>query len=348
MSKKIQVTLFLLALMAMFATTAGAESVRLNRVRLTIEDETVSFNTAATTVAGFIESEGIYLNTKDIINLDLDEQLNLKGITELQIRRSFLINVVIDSGEPFEFEVGPAQRVGHVIAELREEHKSDFAHDGFLNDALEPGFILYLNTRIVLDQVLTVNVPFDREIRATAALPPGDMKILQEGVWGELSTVVQVVYVAGEEVGRTIISFMQTREPVREIILSGSNEFTGDALETANSNDLEPGTIMSVSGSINGHEYVLSKIVESTAYSARQPGLSNYTASGHRAVRGVIAVDPAYIPLGTWVYVEGYGRALASDTGSAIRGYKIDLCFDTVAEAMQHGRRNVRVWILNE
>lgn len=71
------------------------------------------------------------------------------------------------------------------------------------------------------------------------------------------------------------------------------------------------------------------------------------TATGHRAQKGIAAVDPRVIPLGTLLYVEGYGYARALDVGGAIKGNKIDLCFDHVPQAMRWGRRNVRVHILN-
>lgn len=71
-----------------------------------------------------------------------------------------------------------------------------------------------------------------------------------------------------------------------------------------------------------------------------------YTAIGMRATKGIIAVDPRVIPLGTRVYVEGYGPAIAADTGGAIKGHKIDVCFDTRREALNWGRRTVKVVIL--
>ncbi len=60
----------------------------------------------------------------------------------------------------------------------------------------------------------------------------------------------------------------------------------------------------------------------------------------------VIAVDPSIIPLGTKVYVEGYGYAIAADTGSAIKGYKIDIFIPTQAEAYRWGVRKVKIRIL--
>jgi len=70
------------------------------------------------------------------------------------------------------------------------------------------------------------------------------------------------------------------------------------------------------------------------------------TATGRRAVRGVVAVDPRFIKLGTRLYIEGYGIAIAADTGGAIKGRRIDLCFNTRAEAMKVGKKPVKVTIL--
>lgn len=70
------------------------------------------------------------------------------------------------------------------------------------------------------------------------------------------------------------------------------------------------------------------------------------TKMGIPARYGVVAVDPRVIPLGTMVFVEGYGIAYACDVGSAIKGNKIDLCFPTAAQCRQFGRRKVVVHIL--
>ncbi|MBQ4347841.1 MAG: 3D domain-containing protein, partial [Firmicutes bacterium] len=86
--------------------------------------------------------------------------------------------------------------------------------------------------------------------------------------------------------------------------------------------------------------------MRATAYSRMEPGLSDYTATGAFAEYGVVAVDPSVIPLGTKLYVEGYGICSAEDTGGAIKGNKIDLCFNTVEECKQFGVRNVTVYVL--
>ena len=87
--------------------------------------------------------------------------------------------------------------------------------------------------------------------------------------------------------------------------------------------------------------------VEATAYSSAQPGLSSYTALGTICQRGVIATDPNIIPLGTRVFIPGYGYAVAEDTGGAIVGHKIDVAFDTVAECYEFGRQFIDIYIID-
>lgn len=90
--------------------------------------------------------------------------------------------------------------------------------------------------------------------------------------------------------------------------------------------------------------------LEATAYypgpEDTWPFASGTTASGLKAGYGVVAVDRRVIPLKTRLYVEGYGYAIAADTGGAIKGKKIDLCYDTYEEAVRFGRKNVKVYLL--
>ncbi len=80
--------------------------------------------------------------------------------------------------------------------------------------------------------------------------------------------------------------------------------------------------------------------VESTGYS-----LPGTTATGIPVGWGVVAVDPSVIPLGTRMYIPGYGEGVAADTGGAVRGRMIDLWFPTRAQALAWGRRTVTITI---
>ena len=91
--------------------------------------------------------------------------------------------------------------------------------------------------------------------------------------------------------------------------------------------------------------------VSATAYTANCNGCSGTTATGVNLKANpdakVIAVDPSVIPLGSKVYVEGYGYATAADTGGAIKGNKIDVFIPSHDQAMQWGRKTVEVQVLN-
>ncbi|MFK2826373.1 3D domain-containing protein [Bacillus sp. B190/17] len=90
--------------------------------------------------------------------------------------------------------------------------------------------------------------------------------------------------------------------------------------------------------------------VRATAYTASCKGCSGVTATGINLKKNpnakVIAVDPRVIPLGTKVYVEGYGEAIAGDKGGAIKGNKIDVHVPTKKHAYRWGVRTVKVKIL--
>lgn len=91
--------------------------------------------------------------------------------------------------------------------------------------------------------------------------------------------------------------------------------------------------------------------VSATAYTAYCTGCSGVTATGidlrSNPNQKVIAVDPRIIPLGSRVYVEGYGEAIAGDTGGAIKGHKIDLFMASQSDAINFGRKAVKITILN-
>ncbi|GKV57170.1 hypothetical protein NCCP2222_31170 [Sporosarcina sp. NCCP-2222] len=92
-------------------------------------------------------------------------------------------------------------------------------------------------------------------------------------------------------------------------------------------------------------------IVTATAYTAYCTGCSGTTAYGidlrSNPDQKVIAVDPSIIPLGTKVWVEGYGEAIAGDTGGAIKGHKIDVFIPSYENAMEWGVKKVKVKVLN-
>ncbi len=91
--------------------------------------------------------------------------------------------------------------------------------------------------------------------------------------------------------------------------------------------------------------------VEASAYTASCEGCTGITATGINLKTNpnakVISVDPTVIPLGSKVYVEGYGEAIAGDTGGAIKGNRIDVFFPSQQDAINFGVKKLKVTILN-
>ena len=112
---------------------------------------------------------------------------------------------------------------------------------------------------------------------------------------------------------------------------------------SANSSKATSETTSKTTSKPNGKELY----VTSTAYTPNCSGCSGVTATGINVKANpnmkLIAVDPSVIPLGSRVWVEGYGEAIAADTGGAIKGHKIDVLMSSDAAARQWGRKTVKI-----
>lgn len=74
---------------------------------------------------------------------------------------------------------------------------------------------------------------------------------------------------------------------------------------------------------------------------------NNLTYMGGTVQHGVAAVDPSVIPMGSKLWIEGYGEAVAADQGSAIKGNRIDLAFNNRQDALDYGIKDLKVYVLN-
>jgi 3D (Asp-Asp-Asp) domain-containing protein len=172
-----------------------------------------------------------------------------------------------------------------------------------------------------------------------SSLPKGTTKVLDVGRFGLAELLVRVYRKDGKVTLRKVLSRNIIAQPKPSLVAVGVGR-TPTQLAYR-------GTLPS-RGMPVGFK-VLTMIA--TGYDPGPRSCGRYanglTATGVRARRGVVAVDPRVIKLGTRLYVEGYGYAIAADTGGAIKGNRIDLCFDTYEEAIRWGMRKVRVLILS-
>jgi uncharacterized protein YabE (DUF348 family) len=175
-------------------------------------------------------------------------------------------------------------------------------------------------------------------------LSKGNEKVVQEGKNGLVEKTFEVVKENGKEVSRKLVSEKVVKESQDKIINVGTKVLVAQVSRGSSSSNSSATASAAPSG---GREFYVS----STAYTASCNGCSGYTATGINLKSNpnvkVIAVDPSVIPLGTKVYVEGYGYAVAADTGGAIKGNKIDVFFPSKSDAYRWGRKTIKVKILN-
>jgi 3D (Asp-Asp-Asp) domain-containing protein len=152
-------------------------------------------------------------------------------------------------------------------------------------------------------------------------------KVTQEAQDGTKTVTVNVSFADGVEVSAKPISEKITEAAKPQIINVG----TRDTVETSR----------------GAMRFSRTQMMEASAYLPTDGSNSGITATGIPARNGIVAVDPNVIPLGTRLYVQGYGVALAADVGGAINGNRIDLCMEDYNDAMRFGRRSVKVYILD-
>lgn len=186
-----------------------------------------------------------------------------------------------------------------------------------------------------------VEAPFKTIKKKNKELSHKQSRILVQGVNGKNKVKCKEYYAGDKLIKEEVIHVESLVKPIDQVFEEGTKDvFTNDR------------------GDFTARKAI--KMV-ATAYEAgprstgKRPGDKGYgiTASGARAKRGTVAVDPRVIPLGTKLYIKSltpgvpdYGFAIAQDTGGAIKGNKIDLFMDTVWECLQFGRRPVMVYIL--
>ncbi|MCY8506344.1 LysM peptidoglycan-binding domain-containing protein [Bacillus atrophaeus] len=136
------------------------------------------------------------------------------------------------------------------------------------------------------------------------------------------------------------------QQPKQETVQQQPKQESKAAAETSEKTEEQP--VQSNTSNQNAKKELT---VTATAYSANDGGISGVTATGVDLNKNpnakVIAVDPKVIPLGSKVYVEGYGEATAADTGGAIKGNKIDVFVPKTSDAHNWGVRTVKVKVLN-
>ncbi len=178
-------------------------------------------------------------------------------------------------------------------------------------------------------KVESKELPYQVQYEMSRTVGKGRIVKANDGKVGHITKTFKVTYQGDKLVKKELIN-TEREEPVNAVFRIGTQGYAGSR------GSYVRGRVMTM----NASAYDPS--------AGRGRNATFRTATGMRAAYGVVAVDPRVIPLGTHVYVEGYGFAIAADTGGAIKGNRIDLCMPTDRECRIFGRRPVKVHILKK
>jgi len=280
----------------------------------------VEVRTLASTVEELLQAQKIILRPEDVVRPSLSASLKEDSI--VTIARAVPVRVV-EKGETKIFYV--AEPTVAKVLNFANIVLNPLDEITYNLDVIEETNKYIKVTHIAkekVEEITPLDFPVKRE--PDQFLAKGETAVVQDGEQGLVKETVMITYADGEETKREVIKREIVKEPKPKIIAYGIKD--QKAVQT--------------SRELQGRK---SFLMEATAYTHT----GNRTATGINPYRGVIAVDPEVIPLGTELYVEGYGYGEALDTGGTVKGNRIDLFFETKSEALNWGRRNVQVYILD-
>ena len=297
--------------------------------------QVIRHRTGANTVTDLLHELGVPLGQLDRTNHATGSPV-WDGMN-LIIFREVAFGLQINGGPVQAHLILPGTTVGQVLLQHQNEQNLTLLYGGNANRQVEHGEtinFLTWDSRFYTDVEV---IPYETIENHTRQVRSDRVHTRQEGVPGEHEVTQAVVVIGGEERNRGVVNSQILQEPIDEIVDIGTAPLGALADVTA-----------------PDFHYVRQLRMEATAYTAgfsctgKHPWDPWYriTASGREVEHGIVAVDRNVIPLGTRLYVEGYGFALAADVGGAIRGYKIDLFMECIQDARRFGRRHINVWIL--
>jgi uncharacterized protein YabE (DUF348 family) len=311
-------------------------------VTLVVNGHETPVHTNQWNVQRLLKEQAITLGDHDRVSHSLDSRIE-DGET-IVVDHAIPVEVTADGETRTMYTIG--KNVGSALEDLNIDLAPDDKVTPSLDSPLAEGSKLQIVRVEKKQEAVSEPIAYDVVQKEDPELPKGKQQVVQEGKEGVLLKKIEKVYEDGQLVSEKVVDQDVQTESVNKIVAIGTKNPVA-ALSVPDE--------VTKSGVTFGAKKVL-KNVTLTAYSANasstgksssDPGYG-VTASGTRVTEGrTIAVDPSVIPLGWWVYIDGLGFRRAEDTGSAIKGNKIDVYFDSESNANRFGtKRGYTVYVI--
>ncbi|MDL4839076.1 G5 and 3D domain-containing protein [Aquibacillus rhizosphaerae] len=309
------------------------------QIIVTIDGEDEAYYSTVDTVGDFLTENKLEISEHDELSVGKDK--GLEDGLNISIKKAYQVTVN-DGGEEKE-----VWTTGGTVNDLLTSEKIELGDLDRLepkeSDKLSKESTIQITRVEKVTDVVEETIDYSVVTKSDSSLNKGKEKVVSSGAEGLVEKHYEVVLENGEEVSRELVKEEVKKESEERVVAVGTKVIpkTNTSANTG-SNTVSRGDSNSSSKTL---------YMNATAYTANCNGCSGITATGidlnSNPNAKVIAVDPSVIPLGTRVWVEGYGNAIAGDTGGAINGNKIDLHVASKSEAYSFGSRNVQVKILD-
>ena len=302
-----------------------------NTVEVVVDGQKVEITTLSKNLKTILDNNGITVAQKDKISVELDSEVNDGDI--IYINKAVDVEIIVDGKN---LSIASAEKT---VKDMLEAENIKISQEDkitpSIDENLQAGMTVEV-TRVDKELIKEVQpIAFETETRKNSELNQDVEEVVQDGSNGERTITTEVVYENGKEVNRRVVKEVVSKNPINKII------------------DIGTLAVVRPSRGSNGQDFAYSSMIScmSTAYTSDRGDSGTVTATGTTVRRNpdgysTVAVDPRVIPLGTKLYIEGYGLAIAEDTGGAIVGNKVDVYVDSYDEAVNWGRRQVNVYIL--
>ncbi|MFB4168707.1 ubiquitin-like domain-containing protein [Virgibacillus sp. JSM 102003] len=306
-----------------------------NKITVTIDGKEQTYHTTMDTVGEFLKENNMTLSKHDEVSHDKSDAVS-EGL-ELSIDKAFQITIN-DGGKNKKVWTN-----GGTVDQVLEESKISYDKSDKIKANTDGKVTENTTIKVVRVEKETVEVEekidYKTEKREDKNLEKGKKRVIEEGNEGLLVKKFEVTKENGKEVNRKLISEKVKQESENRVVAFGTKEEKELVTVSSSSNDSDK----------SGGKVFSMRV---TAYSADCAGCSGYTATGinlnANPNKKVVSVDPSVIPLGSTVWVEGYGTAIAGDTGGGVNGNHVDVHLPTRADALAFGTRyNVKVKVLD-
>lgn len=327
------------------------EVVRARPLTFVIDSVATEVKSSAPNVEAFLADMGMTVREGDLVSPPLESEL-FAGMT-VRLANAKTVSVTID-GKPQQLYT-QARTVADIFQLLGITIGAEDVVSVPLDTPVNNGMAVSLGRTIVSDEDVLEPLEPATRYEQDPALPFGQSRTVA-GVPGQVKTKYRITYKGGVEQERVAISDGEVVvAPVPTRIIQGTRSSPGPsqppAAVSAPSNGGSGYTPPPVenTGGAGGRQVNVWATWYNETHGGKDRSDPGYgiTKSGAVLQKGICATDPNYIPLGTMMYVPGYGSCVAGDIGGGVRGWHIDLGFPEAGGIPDWGERNVTITIFD-